>query len=226
MNKVLNKNSVEELKKYEKILWSISPLSNGHHPTEDAMIKWCSIIDAALEIDLKYEKILDAGCGPSNLSLILKESFPTIDEIFCIDRERISPLLTSSSICKCFQGDFFEQAKNIPDESLDLIIDACSVTHFDTNSNVAANDGCHRLAKEATRILKKEGFFISVSDFSLLGNTKGEFIDIESMIQSYESGGLKIFGTKNLEIDMQNVYISNRQLNLGIVRLIFNKNVK
>lgn len=221
MNKIISNKNVEELKKHEKTVWSIPPLSNGHHPTEDAMVKWCSIIDTALALGLKCEKILDAGCGPSNISLALKQVIPDINEIFCIDREMISHVLRSSSFCKCYQGDFFEQVRNIPDNSLDLIIDACSVTHFDTNSRFASNDGCYRLAKEALRILKKKGHYISASDFSLLGNKKGEFIDVESMIQCYELGGLKLLGTSNF--NLENFYIANSQLNLGIVNLTFIK---
>lgn len=221
MNKVISRAEVEELKKYEKSVWAISPLSNGHHPTEDAMVKWCAIIETALKLNFSYEKILDAGCGPSNLSLILKGVFPTINEIFCIDRERISPLLTSNSLCKCFQGDFFEQVKNVPDNSLDIIIDACSVTHFDTSSKFAPNDGCYRLAKEATRILKKDGFYVSASDFSISGNKSGEFVDVGSMIHSYELGGLRIFGSQDFSMDAKEVYVANNQLNLGIVKLVF-----
>lgn len=221
MNKIISNKNVEELKKHEKSVWSVPPLSNGHHPTEDAMVKWCSIIDSALDLGLNYEKILDAGCGPSNISLALKQIFPTINQIFCIDREMISYVLTSNTLCKCYQGDFFEQVKNIPDNSLDLIIDACSVTHFDTNSEFAPNDGCYKLAKEATRILKKKGHYISASDFSLAGNKKGEFIDVESMIQSYELGGLKLFGDSNF--NLENAYVANSQLNLGIVSLTFIK---
>lgn len=221
MNKVITIKNVEELKKHEKIVWSVPPLSNGHHPTEDAMIKWCSIIDSAKSLGVNYEKVLDAGCGPSNISLMLKQVFPSINEIFCVDREAISPLLMSNPLCKCYKGDFFEQVKNIPDDSLDVIIDACSVTHFDINSQFAPNDGCYKLAKEATRILKKKGYYISASDFSLSGNKKGEFIDVESMIQSYELGGLKLFGDNDFNIE--NAYIANSQLNLGIVRLSFIK---
>lgn len=219
MNKVISNKEAEVLKKHDKILWSVPPLSNGYHPTPDALVKWYSIIDAALTLNKKYEKILDAGPGPSNLSLVMREAFPTINEIFCIDRERISPLLTSNSICRCFQGDFFEQVENIPDDSLDLVIDACSVTHFDTNSNFAPNDGCYRLAKELNRILKKGGFYITASDFSLQGNKSGEFIDVESMISSYELGGLKIYDSS--DFNMEDIFVANRQLSLGVVRLIF-----
>ena len=219
MNKIISNEDVINLKKHESKIWSIQPLSNGHLPGPDSMVKWSGILDSALEINSKYEKILDAGCGPSNLSLILSKVFPSINEIYCLDIETISPLLQSNKMCICYKGEFFEKVKNIPDNSLDLIIDGCSVTHFDKNSNYAPNDGCYRLAGEAIRILKKGGFYITCSDFSTTGNKTGEFIDVDSMIESYERGGLKIYGQR--PIKHEDVWINDN--NYGVVRLVFIK---
>jgi SAM-dependent methyltransferase len=225
MNKIFRKSDLEPLKQFEKYLYmnGENPLSNGHQPTADAMLKWCSILEAISCTPGTFTSMMDAGCGPSNLSIAIKALHNPIQEMICIDWERISFRLTSHPLCKCFQGDFFDAcSSNVKDEQLDIIIDACSVTHFDTHSNYAPNDGCYRLSKEAMRILKPGGYYFTTSDFSLGGAIIGEFVCVPQLIESYEAGGLFLVGDKPKFIT-DDAFVSNEQLNLGVVRLVFQK---
>ena len=226
MNKVFDIASLENTLKESSSFGSVPPLSNGHNPTHDAMVKWCGIIEASKKLCNQPESILDAGCGPSNLSLALKNVFPSVNQIYCLDREPISQLLRSNEICRCYQGDFFETCSlHVPNDSIDLIVDGCYITHFDTNSSLAPNNGCYRFSLEAMRILRPGGIFITCSDFSLNGNQNGEFIAIDAMIDSYKKGGLKLVDENNTNFDISNPVISYLPLNLGVVRLIFKKEI-
>jgi hypothetical protein len=51
----------------------------------------------------------------------------------------------------------------------------------------------------------------------------GEFVGVESMIESYKKGGLELIDN-NFSFDLKDAFISFHPLNLGIVRLIFVKN--
>jgi hypothetical protein len=225
LNKIVAKNDLENLKKYEELLWRVNPLGTTEIPTEDAKIKWSSIIESILhfKINETCNCMVDAGCGPSNLSLIIKTFSPKLEKIFCIDKEQISHNLRSSPFCNCAVGDFFDvYSRLVGNEQVDLIVDACSVTHFDVRSVNSPNEGCYRLAKEAVRTLKKGGYYITSSDFSLDNHEKGEFISVDAMTRSYLAGGLKLVGSVDMS-SMDNAYVANKQLNLGIVTLIFQK---
>lgn len=221
INTVFRNKELKQLEKFSSHLWNVTPLGNGFPPTTDAMVKWCGILETIHDLSLDPKSIMDAGCGPSHLSLAIRDMKPQIQEIYCLDREQISPLLRNQNICKCFLGDFFEACqKNVPDDSLDLIVDGCSVTHFDASCNLSLNDGCYKFAKEAKRTLKKNGFYITCSDFSLSGNEKGEFVSVNSMIKSYEDGGLRLYAGSS-DFNDEDAFIANKELNLGIVRLVF-----
>ena len=221
MNRVIKNKDLKDLKSYEDALWKVSPLSNGLHPTTDAMVKWCSIIKTILDNKLEATSILDAGCGPSNLSLAIAEATQKTTQIFCIDVEPISHKLLQTPMCQCFRGNFFDMIKNIKDNALDLIVDGCSITHFDTNSNHQPNDGCYKTAQEAMRVLKPGGFLVTASDFSLSGTETGEFVNVDALVKSYSAGGLVLKGEKDFSIE--DAFIANSSLNLGVVNLVFQK---
>lgn len=223
MNQILRNSDFSRLSEFTKFFKEIKPLSNNFDPCPDALMKWGGILEASIITSNNATRIMDAGCGPSNLSLALKNLIPTITEIVCIDREPISHLLVSNTSCKCYHGDFFKMCSlHVPDDSIDLIVDGCAVTHFDVNSALAPNDGCFRFAKEAMRILKPGGFYITTSDFSLSGDTTGEFICVNSMIDSYEKGGLRLYSDYK-DFETNDAFIANAELNLGIARLVFTK---
>jgi SAM-dependent methyltransferase len=226
MNKVYDNSSLKATLDESSSFGTVPPLSNGYDPTLDAMIKWCGILDAAKKVCNNPVSILDAGCGPSNLSLALKNVFSSVERVYCLDREPISRLLRSNEICQCFQGDFFEMCSlHVPNESIDLIVDGCSVTHFDTRNDHSPNDGCYRFASEAMRILRPGGIYITCSDFSLDGNSTGEFISVDAMVEAYSKGGLKLLTSNEDNFDLTDPFIANRQLNLGVVRLVFKKEI-
>lgn len=223
MNQILRNSDFSRLHEFINLFREIKPLSNEFDPCPDALMKWGGILEIASKISVGATRIMDAGCGPSNLSLALMQAIPTITEAICIDRESISQLLTSNRSCRCYQGDFFQMCANhVADNSVDLIVDGCAVTHFDVKNSLAPNDGCYRFAKEASRILKPGGFYVTSSDFSLSGNTTGEFVCVDSMIESYEKGGLKLYSDYR-DFEINDPFIANDQLNLGIVRLVFTK---
>jgi ubiquinone/menaquinone biosynthesis C-methylase UbiE len=223
MNQVIKNSDVEKILQTYELFADIEPLSNGHIPTLDAKIKWCGILEAAKKLCVNPVVLLDAGCGSSNLSLALKKQFETIEKIYCIDAEPISHKLRSNEICECIQSDIFSACSNyVPDESIDIIVDACSVTHFNITNQEAPNDGCYKFALESKRILKTGGIYITCSDFSIDENKTGEFVDIESMIASYRKGGLELIDN-NLSFDLNDAFISFKPRNLGIVRLVFIK---
>jgi len=202
MNRLIRSYDLKDLEKYVLILRSIQ--NSEHEQKPDALVKWASIMKIIDDLKIEPKKILDAGSGKSHISLAIDKMLEnSLEEIRCLDI--VSPIATlqTNEKCKFKVQDFFESSNDLENEYFDLIIDGCSVTHFDTNSKHSHNDGCFKMGKVAERILKKGGYLICASDVLSFNDDqiKGEFISIELMVSAYEAGGIKLISDLDKSID-------------------------
>jgi len=192
-------------------------------PKDDALIKHSSILEAIEELGLNNEMlILDAGCGsPKHPGAPLTIAKRTNSSLICIDRLFIGQQFLSYEKSSCYKGDFFEICKGIADNTVDVIIDGCSITHFDTSSRLSKNDGCHRFGHEAMRMLKPGGYFVCCSDVvnSEDDSIAGEFITSNSLLAAFTAGGLQVVGDLNFSLDKAFV----GHMNLAVSRIVLMK---
>ena len=87
-------------------------------------------------------------------------------------------------------GDVLYELKEIPDESIDVFIDSCAVTHFDPKGYYE-NKGWRDVAYGVSRALKSGGRFILSSDVDLSA-TGGEFITPQRIIDIMKENGLEL----------------------------------
>lgn len=189
----------------------------------DALWKWSTILYSLYNLGLKdTDKVVDIGGGHSPLTKILsnKCQITNVDiggNWFPIGAN--GEYVKSLGI-KCKQEniihanqDFFEWCKTVEDNSIDFMYDSCSVIHFDTNSKLSYNDGCHRAGIEIARILKPGGFFICASDilhplYEDQKESKGEFLHLIDLITTYiRLKGINQYGGTNLTWDEELNYV-------------------
>ena len=192
-------------------------------PKDDALIKHSSILEAVEELGLNSEMlILDAGCGsPKHPGAPLTIAKRTNSSLICIDRLFIGQQFLNYEKSSCYKGDFFEICKGIGDSTVDVIIDGCSITHFDTASQFAKNDGCYRFGHEAMRILKPGGYFVCCSDVvnSEDDSIAGEFITSKSLLEAFTAGGLQVVGDHNFSLEKAFV----GHMDLAVSRIVLMK---
>ena len=201
-----------------------------HNPEtgEDGPIKWTSILQCinALSWTDSYTNILEIGAGNSVLPIMMADQQ---FEVTAIDKHILNNSVTKDIRIESEIIDAFEYLKNIPNNSLDIVVDSCSIIHYDISpyydgdhsDEHAYNTGCVNIAKLLSQKLKPDGLFITVSDFALK-NGDNEFMSLDNLMECYHFGGLKLLG-KIPEINDPYKYDYGKT-ELGIVRLIYGKN--
>lgn len=196
INKVMKNSDIKAYEKYAKIIAAIP--NSQHGQAQDAILKWCGIMNVIDTLELKPTRILDIGSGLSHLVVAIDNMLGgTVKEAICVDLEHdgCDTVLTNGK-CNFIKGDFFQIEKLLQTGNFDLIVDSCAVTHFDKRSNYAKNDGCYRVGQISRRLLNQSGTLICTSDVLDSDNDEatGEFISPKAMIESYEASGLKLIG--------------------------------
>ena len=127
------------------------------HKANDALFKNFAAYDFIVTNKIKGDRCLDIGAGPSALGFLLCDYF---EEVNLIDLD-VSNNFVHNNLKKEL-GDFFNFAEKLPVNSFDVIIDACSITHFAYNNE--RNTGLDKCAIIIEKIIKSNGYFIMTSD--------------------------------------------------------------
>lgn len=170
----------------------------------DARWKWASLLNMFFQIQKELPKgykpeILEAGGGHSPIGFLLSKisNYTNVDADFN-DRWFPSnigvalPLLNQRVV----EQDFLSYCATIQDSSIDIVLDGCSIIHFNTTPK-RINKGLYDTCLEIKRILKPGGSFIIVSDSLYpeeevnLKDNKGEFLYPQRLFECIESTGLK-----------------------------------
>ena len=144
---------------------------------DDAILKWISILREFKSIGGSNLKVVDLGAGPASLPHIISSLGHDVTAIDIADIDH----LVQQSLVKMVLGDVLYELKEIPDESVDVFIDSCAVTHFDPKGYYE-NKGWKEVAYGVSRALKSGGRFILSSDVDLYARG-GEFITPQRIIE-------------------------------------------
>ena len=153
---------------------------------DDAILKWISILIEFKSIGGSNLKVVDLGAGPASLPHIISSLGHDVTAIDIADIDH----LVQQSLVKMVLGDVLYELKEIPDESVDVFIDSCAVTHFDPKGYYE-NKGWREVAYGVSRALKSGGRFILSSDVDLYA-TGGEFITPQRIIEIMKENGLDL----------------------------------
>ena len=153
---------------------------------DDAILKWISILREFKSIGGSNLKVVDLGAGPASLPHIISSLGHDVTAIDIADIDH----LVQQSLVKMVLGDVLYELKEIPDESVDVFIDSCAVTHFDPKGYYE-NKGWKEVAYGVSRALKSGGRFILSSDVDLYARG-GEFITPQRIIEIMKENGLDL----------------------------------
>ena len=153
---------------------------------DDAILKWISILREFKSIGGSNLKVVDLGAGPASLPHIISSLGHDVTAIDIADIDH----LVQQSFVKMVLGDVLYELKEIPDESVDVFIDSCAVTHFDPKGYYE-NKGWREVAYGVSRALKSGGRFILSSDVDLYARG-GEFITPQRIIEIMKENGLDL----------------------------------
>ena len=153
---------------------------------DDAILKWISILREFKSIGGSNLKVVDLGAGPASLPHIISSLGHDVTAIDIADIDH----LVQQSLVKMVLGDVLYELKEIPDESVDVFIDSCAVTHFDPKGYYE-NKGWKEVAYGGSRALKFGGRFILSSDVDLYARG-GEFITPQRIIEIMKENGLDL----------------------------------
>lgn len=174
-------------------------INYSHHLwyKEDAILKWSSILKTIEHLNIQNSTIIDIGCGDSKPPIILKDLG---NKVIGFDIDTRANNIEGVEIKI---GDALDLLNDIEDNSIDVIYDSCSVTHFYTNSEEEIpNIGWDKISKEVYRVLKPGGYFIVASDCRIQ-DSFGEFISPKQIVNIIQNNGL------NLTSDFINSEISD-----------------
>ena len=155
---------------------------------------------------LKNFKILDIGGGLSFLHLYFSQFSKVVNvELlgfgktwFPTDNDGLYTEITDEfreSICfeniEYVEGDFFNFAAQVDSNEFDLIIDGCSIIHFNMKLLSNKEKAIQRVGKEIQRLLKPNGFFLSSTHCAHPASFEyRDMVYLNTIINGYTEAGL------------------------------------
>jgi SAM-dependent methyltransferase len=167
-------------------------------------------------------KVLELGCGDGHLLRIINQTFNVkcigFDPILKTRRVKVNNLirdkfLNQNKLFPCYHDEFI--AKNT--HRFDIIVDSCSLTHFDTKIDGEINKGWRWALNSFPQLLKNKGSFICATDVSEL-NPNNEFLKSELILKSFsEISSVKNVNTLNS--DYKSDVLNNSMENIPFTRI-------
>lgn len=170
------------------------------------------------------QKIIDIGAAAGAFPHLAQKMGHDVTAID-LEGHKYFATLGNNALSKLIIGDIFEEVDNLRDESIDIFVDVCAVTHFNhdsyTNQKYELNQW-ERLAKAIYNPLKKEGFFIISTDCDPL-KEDGEFISPTKIIEFIERQGFLLYGKYDKIYENTDCYTLYEGIKLPVVSLTFQK---
>jgi SAM-dependent methyltransferase len=184
----------------EKGLWF-----DWHYNILEAVIKNAYVVQQVQQAQQVYQKsqpmtVLDLGCGNGHicrsLSKIIEGSFVGFDtninlytKVYNL-RFMISSLRAMRQVkIKFYRLSHIDFFKKFYGKKFDVIIDNCSVTHFDTRSKGYVNSGWDFMARILPKYLHENGVFICATDVGTDSISNSEFCTQENLTNIFNNKG-------------------------------------
>jgi len=233
MNNFIKNNYLDEIQPY---IDELATIKNPKHTQEiDALIKWAYILKDIDDLKVQPKRILDLGCGQSHLPAILANR-SYVKEVVALDNTKINEICKKHKKVVCILKDARTYLKTVELEYFDLIYDACAVIHFyakqkpakKNKDKIIKNIGLHYISSKILKLIKHNGFFISVTDvftplsiYSIkqlnIPNSKGkitkhDMLYVEQILDITQNAGLKL--SKPFDYNTNNIFTRKHLLNV------------
>ena len=216
-NRLITNDDLDILKKYrdEQGLVESYVHPNGTWGNDDATIKW---VGSALIFDKlarKGMRVVDLGAGDGPVSHMIA------DRGYDVVGVDVKPWSFGyQSLAVMVTKDAIEFVREYEDNSVDIFMDGCAVTHFnDSGNEQTPNRGWRSIFEALKRVMKPGGYFICFSDIQCGDPCIGEFIIPEDIVRMAEESGLTLTSEYNYSRDDR----FSHSCNLGVASFVFTK---
>jgi len=218
-NRLITNADLDIIKKYrdEKGLVEKYVHPNGTWRNDDATIKWTGSEIIFDKLAKEGMKVVDLGAGDGPVAhMISNKGYDVVGvdvKIWPFGYQSLAVMITKDAI---------EFVREYEDNSVDIFMDGCAVTHFNDSGGdeQTPNKGWRSIFEALKRVLKPGGYFICFSDIQLGTETvTGEFIIPEDIVRMAEESGLTLTSEYNYSRDDR----FSHSCNLGVASFVFTK---
>ena len=217
-NRLITNEDVKLIKNYrdERGLVEKYVHPNGTWRNDDATIKWTGSEIIFDKLGKEGMKVVDLGAGDGPVAhMISNKGYDVVGvdvKIWPFGYQSLAVMVTKDAI---------EFVKEYEDNSVDIFMDGCAVTHFnDSSDENSPNKGWRSIFEALKRVLKPGGYFICFSDIQLGTETvTGEFIIPEDIVRMAEESGLTLTSEYNYSRDDRFIH----SIGLGVASFVFTK---
>ena len=189
---------------------------NGTWSNGDATIKWTGSEIIFDKLAKNGMKVVDLGAGDGPVAhMISNKGYDVVG----VD---VKPWnFGYQSLAVMVTKDAIEFVREYEDNSVDIFMDGCAVTHFnDIGDEETPNRGWRSIFEAVKRVMKPGGYFICFSDIQVGSETViGEFIIPEDIVRMAEESGLTLTSEYNYSRDDRFLH----SIGLGVASFVFTK---
>ena len=225
-NRLITNEDLELIKRYRDNNELVEKYAHpcGTWRNDDATIKWAgsAIIFDKIAYGKSQDfikegvKVVDLGAGDGPVAhMISHRGYDVVG----VD---VKPWnFGYQSLAVMVTKDAIEFVREYEDNSVDIFMDGCAVTHFnDSGDEKTPNRGWRSIFEAVKRVMKPGGYFICFSDIVVGTETvTGEFIIPEDIVRMAEESGLIL--TSEYNYSRNDLFIHS--IGLGVASFVFTK---
>ena len=217
-NRLITNADLDILKKYRDDQGLTEKYKHpcGTWSHDDATIKWAGSMIIFDKLAKNGMRVVDLGAGDGPVAHMIADRGYNIVGVdvkaWDFPYQSLAVMVTKDAI---------EFVREYEDNSVDIFMDGCAVTHFnDSSDEKTPNKGWRSIFEALERVMKSGGYFICFSDIQLGAETvTGEFIIPEDIVRMAEESGLTLTSDYYYSRIDRFVHSSN----LGVASFVFTK---
>ena len=217
-NRLLTKEDAELIKRYRDERGLVEKYVHpcGTWRNDDATIKWAGSEIIFDKLGRDGMRVVDLGAGDGPVAhMIANKGYDVVGvdvKAWDFPYQSLAVMVTKDAI---------EFVREYEDNSVDIFMDGCAVTHFnDSSDENTPNKGWRSIFEALKRVMKPGGYFICFSDIVVGTETvTGEFIIPEDIVRMAEESGLILTSEYNYSRNDLFIHASG----LGVASFVFTK---
>ena len=217
-NRLLTKEDAELIKRYRDERGLVEKYVHpcGTWRNDDATIKWAGSEILFDKLGRDGMRVVDLGAGDGPVAhMIANKGYDVVGvdvKAWDFPYQSLAVMVTKDAI---------EFVREYEDNSVDIFMDGCAVTHFnDSSDENTPNKGWRSIFEALKRVMKPGGYFICFSDIVVGTETvTGEFIIPEDIVRMAEESGLIL--TSEYNYSRNDLFIHS--IGLGVASFVFTK---